>query len=279
MVDRQLTTPIGLIAGNGQFPLAFAKAARKRGIDVVAVGFKDETDPELASHVKSFTWIRVGALGKLLRIFSRAKVARATFVGGLHRPSLFKILRCDLQGFLFLAKLKSFHDDSLLSGLAGVLESRGIEVFSAFEFMSEAIPALGVLTNRGLTPRERKDAIVGWRAARGVGALDIGQTVVVADRTVTAVESIEGTDMTIARAGDLTDRQKVVVKLCKPQQDIRLDLPAIGVKTIETMRAVGATALVIEAGKSVIHDPAAVLAAANAADIAIIAAEKIDELP
>lgn len=263
-----LHSPVGLIAGNGSFPLEFAKNAKEQGLDVVAVAHIGETDPVLEKLVSKCLWIKVGQLGKTIRFLKKGKVKQVAFVGGIKRVNLFGGVKLDLRGTLLLTRLRSVKDDALLRGVAGEIESSGIEVISANSLLKESVPKMGVLTKRALSDKERKDADIGWEAAKGLGALDIGQTVIVSEGVVVAVEAIEGTDATILRAGNLS-KSGVVVKVPKPQQDLRMDVPAVGVTTIDNMKAAGLTALVLESGKAWLNDPQEIVAAADSAGIAI----------
>lgn len=276
-MNQPLKSPIGLIAGNGDFPLAVAKNAVERGLEVIAVAHHGETSASLEDLVSSCNWIRVGQLGKIIAILKKAGVKQATFAGGIKRINFFGGARLDMKAISLISRLRSIRDDALLRGIAGELEKSGIAVFSASELLEESCPAAGLLTRRALSPAEKADALLGWDAAKGIGELDIGQLVVAYKGVIVAVETIEGTDMTLARAGEIARTAgklnpgsgPVVVKLAKPQQDLRLDVPAIGPQTIEVMKAAGLTALVIEAEKCVLLRPQEVITAASAAGIAI----------
>lgn len=270
--------PLGLIAGNGVFPLEFAKNARAAGRELVVVAHRGETNPQIEEFALHTTWIAVGQLGKLLKTFTRAGVRQVAFAGGIKKAKLFKGFSPDLCGILFLAKLRSSNDDVLLRGVTHELEVRGIKVFSASLFLQESVAQGGCLTRRMLSATERSDAAVGWEAAKGIGALDIGQTVVVKRRTVVAVEAVDGTDATIARGGSIAGPGAVVVKVAKPQQDLRVDLPTIGVETIRALHAAEVTALVIEAGKTLLLDPVNIVKEADQFGIVLFAAHSGTEL-
>ncbi len=265
-----LQSPIGLIAGNGQFPLEFTENAAKRGLKVIAVAHKGETDPALSQKAHECVWVKVGQLGKVIATFKKHGVTQVAFAGGISRVRLFGGLKLDWRGVKLVARTRSKKDDVILRAIASELESEGLKVFGAEVLLESSVPQLGVLTARDLTPGEVSDSTIGIEAARAIGKLDIGQSVVAYDGLVTAVEAIEGTDDMIRRAGILTGgRGGVLVKLCKPQQDVRLDLPTVGEVTIDTMKSVGLTALILEAGKSIILNPIATIRAANSAGIAI----------
>lgn len=274
-----LSSPIGLIAGNGSLPLEFAVCAREQGLDVVAVAHQGETDPLLESLVKEISWVKVGQLGKVIKNLRRAGVRQAAFAGGINRVRLFGGMRLDWRGFLFLARLRNRKDDSVLRAVAAEVERSGIVVFGAETLLKKSVPSAGVLTRRGLTSAELRDAQVAWEAARTIGSLDIGQSAVACDGLITAVEAVEGTDAALRRAAQLSmGAGGVVVKLSKPQQDTRFDLPTIGPNTIETMREGRLTALVLEASRSLILDPVMVVEAADRAGIAIVAAKSVEQL-
>jgi len=266
-----LTSPIGLVAGNGVFPIQFAERARELGLEVIVVAHKGETDPSIERFASKCVWIKVGQLGKLIKTFTKSGVKQATFAGGIKRINIFKGVRLDLKAVALIARLGSVKDDIILRGIASELERIGIAVIGAHILLDKAVPSAGVLTRRDLTQDELKNVIIGWEAATLIGRLDIGQTVVVNGGVVTAVEAVEGTDEAIRRAGHLSGRGSVVVKLAKPQQDLRLDLPAVGPETIETMKRAGSSALVIQSGRAIFLDPQEIITRANGAGIAIVA--------
>jgi DUF1009 family protein len=262
---------IGLIAGNGTFPLAFARAAKEKGIKVIAVAHEGETLPELAQWVDGIFWIKVGQLGKLIKIFKEQGVADVLMAGGIKKTRLFQGGMPDLRGMALLAKMVHKKDDSILRAVAEELEAEGITVRESTLYLDSILAPAGILTKRKPSKDERQDIEFGWELAKEIGRLDIGQTVVVKGRAVLAVEAIEGTDEAIRRGGLLCERGAVVVKVCKPQQDLRFDLPAVGTQTIQTMKQVKAACLAIEAGKTIIIDRELVVRDADAAGIAIVA--------
>jgi hypothetical protein len=270
----RIFSPVGLVAGNGTFPIEFATYAKSQGLTVVAVAHRGEADPTLEALVSKCLWVKVGELGKTLDFFASHGVKQLAFAGGIKRINLFGGVKLDLRSMALLARVRSVKDDVLLRGVAAEFEAQGIQVFSAHHFLKDSVPTSGCLTRRGLSVAESRDAAVGWEAAAHIGLSDIGQSVVVREGTVVAVEAVEGTDKCIERAGSLAGAGCTVVKRAKPQQDLRLDLPTIGPKTIETMRQAGATALVIDAGKCLILERSATVAAADACGIAIVAAER-----
>jgi DUF1009 family protein len=262
---------IGLIAGNGTFPIIFARAAKQKGIQVIAVAHEGETLPELAQWVDGIFWIKVGQLGKLISIFKEQDVKDVMMAGGIKKTHLFGGALPDLRGITFFAKMIHKKDDSILRAVADELESEGITVRESTLYLDSILAAPGVLTRRKPSKEEQKDIHFGWQMAKEIGKLDIGQTVLVKDQAVLAVEAIEGTDEAIRRGGLLCGQGAVVIKVCKPYQDLRFDLPAIGTQTIKTMEQVKATCLAIEAGKTIVIDRDSVIADADKAGITVIA--------
>ena len=273
-----LHSPIGLVAGNGQFPLEFAENARARGLAVVTVALKGEADKRIEELSVSTTWVSVGQLGKLVRSLKRAGCRQVAFAGGVTRVNFVDGFRIDWVGLRMLSKLRSFNDDSIMRGIIATVENGGVQVIGASTLLEKSVPKVGILTKRGLTRDEIENAKIGWEAARTTGALDIGQSIVMRNKTIIAVEAVEGTDATIKRAAAVRGEGGVLVKLAKPIQDLRIDLPAIGVRTIELMHENRITALVVEAGKAIMLDPQGILDAAHRLDIAIVAAEDVSQL-
>jgi UDP-2,3-diacylglucosamine hydrolase len=260
---------IGLIAGKGKFPLLFAEAARQQGATVIAVAHRGETDPGLASLVAEFHWIYVGQLGKIIRLFKAAGVQRAVMAGGLSRGRLFREFRPDWRALSVIRRAGAGRDDRLLRAVAAELEQEGISIAPSTLFLDDLLATPGSLSRRAPTLEERRDIEFGLQIAKELGRLDLGQCVVVRRQVVTALEAIEGTDATIRRGGSLAGPGAVVVKVSKPDQDLRFDVPAVGLNTIETMREVGATVLAIEAAKTIIFDRPEMLEAADRAKIAV----------
>ena len=261
---------LGIIAGSGTFPLTVARAARQEGYRVVAVAHEGETHPDLAALVDDLTWIHVGELNKLIAAFKAAGVSEAVMAGGITKVRLIGNARPDLRTLSLLARVGIRKDDSLLRAVAEELASEGIQIRSATELLSGLLTPKGLLTDRSLTSREEQDVEFGWSLAKEIGRLDIGQCVVVKDRTVLAVEAIEGTDETIRRGGRHGREGAVVVKVSKPQQDARFDLPTVGPKTVEVMTEVGATVLALEAGCSILLERDLLLEKARAAGISVL---------
>ena len=245
---------IGLIAGKGQFPLLFAQAARQQGAAVIAVAHRGETDPALASLVAELHWIHVGQLGKIIRIFKAAGVRQAVMAGGISRGRLFREFRPDWRALGVIRRAGAGQDDRLLRAVADEMATEGITIAPSTLFLNDLLATPGPLSRRSPTPAELADINLGVQAARELGRLDIGQCAVVRRQVVVALETIEGTDETIRRGGALAGPGAVVVKMSKPGQDLRFDVPAVGLDTIATMREVKAAALAIEAGKTLIFD-------------------------
>ncbi len=260
---------IGLIAGKGQFPFLCAQAARRRGLQVVAVAHRDETDPTLAEQVDQLHWVYVGQLGKIIRIFKSAGVHQALMAGGINRGRLFKHFRPDLRAISLIRRVGPGHDDRLLRAVADELEGEGISIAPATMFLEELMATPGPLGRHQPTPNQMKDIDYGFKMAKEIGRLDIGQCAVVRHQVVVALEAVEGTDETIRRGGRLAGPGAVVVKVCKPGQDLRFDLPAVGLGTIAAMQEVGAKVLAVEAGKTLIFDRADMLKRADQAGIVV----------
>ncbi len=261
---------IGLIAGNGSFPILFARTARAAGVAVVAVAHEGETDPALAAEVAHCTWIQVGQLERLIGALRAAGVRRAVMAGGIRKAALMERFAPDARALRFLARLSHWGDDALLRGVAEELEGEGIAVVPSTLFLGALLTGPGVLTPRQPSPPEWEDVRHGLAVAKGIGAWDIGQTVVVKSRIVLAVEALEGTDETLRRGGGLGRGGAVAVKVSKPQQDLRFDVPAVGPETIAVCRDAGIAVLALESGKTLLLERAALLDAAAAAEVAVV---------
>ncbi|MBF0118767.1 MAG: UDP-2,3-diacylglucosamine diphosphatase LpxI [Desulfobacterales bacterium] len=263
---------IGLIAGNGQFPIMFAKKAKEKGISVYAVAHINETEESLKDFVFKIEWIHVGQLKKLIDMFKSNGVTDAVMVGGIKKTRMFYDVKPDIKAIKLISNIKTTHDDGLLRAVADTIEQEGITIKASTFLMPELIADKGCWTKRKPSRTERADIDIGWKIAKELGKLDVGQSVVVSKRSVLALEAIDGTDATISRAGNLAKAEEiVVVKVCKPNQDMRFDVPAIGSKTIQTMYEAKATALAIEAGKALVFDKEEMVSLANKFNISIIA--------
>src|ERR1700733_9716343 len=273
---------IGLIAGNGKFPFLVLDAARAAGFEVVVIAIKEETFPEIDSHgAASVHWLSLGELSRLIETFHREGVTRAIMAGQVTHKQFFPAIRPDWRLAKMLLSLTTRNTDSLLGAVAKVLAEEGITVENSTWLLEPLLARAGVLTRRSPTEQEQKNIDYGRTVARQLAEHDIGQTVVIAELACVAVEAMEGTDATIQRAGEIMrslhgdastlSRALIVVKIAKPNQDMRFDVPVIGLQTIEVMRAAGASCLALDAGKCLLLDGEKTIDAANAAEIAIVA--------
>ncbi|HEV3439653.1 MAG TPA: UDP-2,3-diacylglucosamine diphosphatase LpxI [Gemmata sp.] len=271
--------PIGLLACAGRFPIAIAEKARECGIPIVCIGVAGMADPALKKICTEFHWLRRASLGFLMRTFQRSGVSRWTMAGKFHKQIIYHPWRWfqfipdwRMVRFYFFRKRSANNDDSLLLGLIAEFRAVGMECVSALDLCPELLVRDGILTRRRPTPSEDKDIAMGWHLAREMGRLDVGQSVMIHERAVLAVEAIEGTDRAIERAGELCSKSGfVVVKVAKPAQDRRFDVPTVGKQTIETMHRAGARVLAIEAGQTILIDEAETIALADRYGIAITA--------
>ncbi len=268
--------PIGLIAGNGTFPLLVLRAARQLGHDVTVIAIRDEASPEidaLAGRLggAAVTWIDVGQLGACLATFAAAGVTRAVMAGQVKHVRLFGGVTPDPALAAALAGLETQNTDSLIAAVAGVLESKGIMLMDSTALLNDLLARPGLLTRAAPTPAMGADFEFGCAAADAIAALDVGQTIVVKDRAVVAVEAMEGTDAVIVRAGALAGPGTRVVKVAKPRQDMRFDVPVVGVRTIQAMREARADGLSIDAGRTLVLDGEAFVRAADEAGVVVVA--------
>src|SRR6202453_2127784 len=284
---------LGLIAGNGRFPFLLLDAARAHGLQVVVVAIKEETDPKIDARATAdpnihVYWLSLGELSRLIETFRGEGITRAVMAGQVKHKQIFSSIRPDWRLAKLLLSLRTRNTDMLLGAIAKVLGDEGIELISSPSYLEPLLAKPGILTSRAPDQEEQKDITYGRIVAQAIAAYDLGQTVVIAAQACVAVEAMEGTDATITRAGALfrtldaptaapgeqvttLRRALTVVKVAKPNQDMRFDVPVIGVATIQAMQAAGATCLAIEAGKTLMFDPAAILTAANQANISIVA--------
>jgi UDP-2,3-diacylglucosamine hydrolase len=273
---------LGLIAGNGRFPFLVLNAARARGLEVVVAAIKEETFPEIENEGATVHWMSLGELSKLIDTFHREGVTQAVMAGQVKHKQIFSSIRPDWKLAKVLLSLTTRNTDSLIGAVAKVLADEGITLLNSTQLLEPLLAKPGVLTRRQPTEQEMKDIDYGRAIARHLAQYDIGQTVVVAGSACVAVEAMEGTDETITRAGHIMaslqpegdastlPRDLVVVKVAKPNQDMRFDVPVVGVKTVDTMRAAGATCLAIDAGRCLVIDGDKVFAAADSAGIVIV---------
>lgn len=243
---------LGLIAGSGRFPVIVAQAARAKGLEVHAVAHELEADPQLAQHVDSLAWVKVGQVDGIVKPLVAKGVSRAAMAGGIGRIRSFTQARPDLGALKIAASLRSMRDDEMLRGFADYLERQGVRIVAPTDFVPELLAQAGHLAGPPLSEAQQRDATVGREVAVALGRADVGQTVIVKDGAVLAVEAVEGTDEAIRRAGRYGGKGAVVVKRCKPDQDLRFDLPAVGPTTLEVMREAGASALVVEPQRTVL---------------------------
>ena len=277
---------LGLIAGTGRFPFLLLDAARAQGLAVVVAAIREETDPEIDrraaadDHITVY-WLSLGELSHLIQTFRREGVTRAVMAGQVKHKQIFSSIRPDWRLAKLLLNLRTRSTDMLLGAVAKVLSDEGIELISSTSFLEPLLAQEGVLTERAPSEEERRNIAYGLSVARAVAGFDIGQTVVVAAQACVAVEAMEGTDATIERAGALMrtledeastlERHLTIVKVAKPNQDMRFDVPVIGIRTVETMQRAGATCLSVEAGRTLLFDRDTLLQHANEAGIAIVA--------
>lgn len=261
---------IGLIAGNGVLPALFARAAREQGHRVIACAHRGETDPALEREVDAFHWVRVGQVARMEKLFRAAGVQRAVMAGGIGKLRGIAEARPDMGTLRILSRLPSFLDDGLLRAIAHEFETQGIAIISVTDLAPRLLAPEGRIAGRPLTRTHRDDVALGMKVAGMLGAADVGQTVVVRQGIVLAVEAAEGTDETIRRAGLLGGEGAVVVKRSKPVQDTRFDLPAVGPKTVGIMKAVGASVLAVEAGKTLLLEADVIARDAERAGIAVV---------
>lgn len=268
MVNR-----IGLLAGNGRFPIIFAESARKKGAEVIAIGINEETSKELEKFVNKIYWLGVGELEKLLGILKQENIRSVVMAGQVRHKLLFDDnIKIDKKMQLLLGALRNKKTDSIIGAVARLLEFKGVRVLSSITFLSDYLPQRGVLTSKLPDERTLKDIDFGRRIAKAIAGLDIGQSVVVKDKVVLAVESIEGTDESIRRAARYGKEGIVVIKVTKPRQDMRFDVPVVGPDTIRLLKEVKASCLSIEARKTLIIDKEETLKLADEAGISIVAA-------
>jgi DUF1009 family protein len=260
----------GLIAGNGRFPFLVLEAARSQGIDMAVLALREEASPEIEQIASRLHWVSLGELSRALELLHQEGVTRAVMAGQVKHKQIFSSIRPDWRLAKLLFSLPFKNTDSLIGAVARVLKEEGIELVDSTAFLKPLVPDAGVLTRRAPDAHEAADMSYGRTIARAIAALDLGQTVVVRDGACVAIEAMEGTDETIERAARIAAGSPlVVVKVSKPRQDMRFDVPVIGLATVEVMRACGVTALAIDAGRTLLFDRARLIEAADAAGVAI----------
>jgi DUF1009 family protein len=266
---------LGLIAGNGRFPFLVLDAARGAGYDVTVIALKEETFPDIAeaasrSPAADLHWISLGQLGTCINVMKSAGVTQAVMAGQVKHTKLFADIVPDFTLMGVLMRLKARNTDALIAGVADVLRGNGIELLDSTGFLSPLLAREGVLTTRAPSDEGRRELAFAYPIADAIAGMDIGQTIAVKSAAVVAIEAMEGTDAVIARAGQLAGPGITIVKVAKPNQDMRFDVPVVGVSTIQAMKAVGASLLSVDAGKTLMIDGNAIIKAADEADIAIV---------
>jgi UDP-2,3-diacylglucosamine hydrolase len=270
-----MTRKLGLIAGNGRFPFLVLDAARSLGYDITIIGIKEEASKELDEAAArapraDLHWISIGQLGTFLKIMNDAGITQAVMAGQVKHVKIFGGFTPDLTALSLITKLKGMNTDALIGAVADLMRERGIELINSAQFLQPLLAGEGVLTARMPNEAEHKDLEFGYRMADTIAGLDIGQTIAVKHQAVVAVEAMEGTDETIARAGHLAGGGVSIIKVAKPNQDMRFDVPIVGLATIQAMRIADARVLSIDAGRTLIFDRDAFVASANEAGIAVV---------
>ena len=262
---------IGLIAGGGQFPLLFAEKAAQKGYQVHAAAFINEAEKELENFVQSIQWLNLGQLGRLVKFFKNKNITQAVMLGSIKKTRIFTDIKPDLKALTLIAKMGHTHDDGVLTRFADFLEKQGIKINPSTFLLPELISPKGFWTKKKPDKAEKKDIKIGWDIAKKIGDLDIGQSIVIGNGTVLAVEAADGTDATIKRGAKLCKGNAIVIKCSKPNQDLRFDVPASGINTIKTMYESGACVLVLEAEKTISFDRQEMIELADKLNISIVA--------
>jgi len=244
---------IGIIAGGGQFPILAAESARRQGFRVVAAAHEGDTDPALANAVDKITWVKLGQLGKIISAFKKEGITKALMAGSISKGNMF-MARPDLKGIALISRLAILHDDGILRGVASELSREGIEIVSSTQYLPDLIAPHGCLTKKKPDRAQEADIRIGWKVAKEMGRLDVGQCAVIRNRAILALEAIDGTNETIKRGGRIAGRDAVVIKVSKPGQDMRFDVPPVGLETLEVMTGVKASVLAVETGKTLLFD-------------------------
>lgn len=261
---------IGLIAGSGQFPRLFSETAIKKGLCVYTAAYVNEADEELTRLSEKIQWLHLGQVKRLIKFFKQNNVNRAVMLGAVRKTRLFTDVKPDMKAISIIAGIRHTHDDAIMRAFADGLEKEGIKIESSTLLLPELLATKGIWTIRKPSRSEKKDIQLGLSIAREIGRLGIGQSVIVGGGSILAVEAVDGTDATIQRGGQLGKGEAVLVKVCKPNQDFRFDVPSVGVQTIETMSHYDVHVIAIEAGRTVVFDRSEMISAANENDITII---------
>lgn len=269
---RSLTSSrFGLIAGNGRFPFLVIEGARRAGARLSIVAIREETDPQIERVAEQVEWVGIGQLGKMIRFFKAEEVSQAMMAGQVKHVQIFSGALPDARMLKMLLRLPRRNTDALIGGVAAELAAEGIELIDSTTFLQDLLPASGVLTRRAPGKQERANIEYGLEVAREIAKLDLGQTIAVRACACVAIEAMEGTDACIKRAGELVKGRLTIVKVAKPNQDMRFDVPVVGIPTIETMIKAGATCLSITAGKTLMFDRDEMVRLADKHKIAVIA--------
>jgi UDP-2,3-diacylglucosamine hydrolase len=262
---------LGIIAGNGVYPRLIADAARKAGVEkIVAAAFTDETDPTLQQRVELVEWVRVGQLGRLLKFFRGQDIHHAIMAGQIAPKNLFE-LRPDLKALMLLGKLKQRNAESIFAAIADELAKIDIDLLPATTFLEDSLAQPGLIAGPKLSTRQEHDVELGWNVAKEISRLDIGQTIIIKNGTIVAVEALEGTNEAIKRGGTLAREGAVMVKVSKPDQDMRFDVPVIGVETVRVAAESGVRLIAVEAGKTLLLERDAIIALANGLKTSVVA--------
>lgn len=270
-ISRELPEKLGIIAGNGVYPRLLAEGAREAGVKkIVAAAFTGETDPALEPRVELVEWMRVGQLGRLLRFFRSQGIHHAVMAGQIAPNNLFDV-RPDLKALMLLGKLKERNAESIFAAVADELAKIDVDLLPATTFLEDSLAQPGVISGPKLSPRQEHDVELGWNAAKEIARLDIGQTIIIKNGTIVAVEALEGTNETIKRGGTLAREGAVMIKVSKPNQDMRFDVPVIGVETIRVAAEAKLRVIAIEAGKTLLLQRECILQLANGSNLSIIA--------
>jgi len=266
--------PLGIVAGGGNFPILCAQAAQHSGMKVVVVAHKGETSREIERYAHAVHWVHLGQLGKVIEALKKNRCTKALFAGSITKKRMFFDVRPDLKALTLWNRLRSRLDDNILRAVSKTLEQEGIEIVPSTYLLKDLLTPKGLMTKIGPTKEERDDISLGFTLQKRIGALDIGQTMVLKDKAVVAIEAIEGTDQTILRGGMLAGPGTVVVKVAKPGQDTRFDLPSTGVQTIKTMIEAKARVLALEAKKSIFFDRDEAIGLADSHGITVVGIEE-----
>lgn len=262
---------LGIIAGNGVYPRLLADGARRAGVKkIVAAAFTDETDPALEQHVELIEWMRVGQLGRLLKFFRGQNIHHAIMAGQIAPKNLFD-LRPDLKALILLGKLKERNAESVFAAIGDELGKIDVDLLSATTFLEDSLAQPGLIAGPKVSTRQEHDVELGWNAAKEIARLDIGQTIIIKNGTIVAVEALEGTNEAVKRGGTLAREGAAMVKVSKPNQDMRFDVPVIGVETVRVAAESGVRVIAVEAGKTLLLERDAVIALANSSKISVVA--------